>query len=578
MPPHRLEASDAALSTALHRLLPPDHDLPLTSTAQARRVEQAARDTLPAFTLLPHAGLMVARWIRALHPHASRIWVICGPGHNGGDGLVAASWLQRWGAQVEVSLLAAAEQLPPEAGQALAVARQAGVQIHQDPTPRHRPMLTVDALLGLGQRRAPEGAMACALRWAAKGRQHGVSVLAVDLPTGLHDETGQPTGGLPGGADATLCLLTLKPGLFTGQGRDWAGALWWAPLLPPEHPAWQKAEGSLRLSGRTARQRALAPRQHHQHKGSFGDVWVLGGAPGMQGAAMLAAGAALHAGAGRVYWCPPGAGGLAPAAPSPWPALMTRPPGAWQSSGVLEHGVTVCGCGAGTDLQTDLAEILLRAQRLVLDADALNLIAAHPELPGLTRSRAGRGQVTVATPHPLEAARLLQTSTALVAQNRVQAARDLAQTLACAVVLKGSGSVVATPSAAWDPSTAEQAAPPPPPTWINPTGHARLATAGSGDVLAGWLGGLWSSLPATTHPLADVTDSRLPSAAPLPRCEPAWEAALAACLLAVWWHGRAAEPRQDSPTQTAGHGARRVEDFLPLPAQDLISAMTRVSP
>ena len=139
----------------------------------------------------------------------------------------------------------------------------------------------------------------------------------------------------------------------------------------------------------------------------------------------------------------------------------------------LEQFTVVCGCGGGEAVASVLPEVLLRAQQLVLDADALNTIAADSALQSAVHARAARGQSTVLTPHPLEAARLLGTDTARVQADRLAAAQKLAERFACVAVLKGSGSVVAAPGQA---------------PCINPTGNARLATAGTGDVLAGMVG------------------------------------------------------------------------------------------
>jgi hydroxyethylthiazole kinase-like uncharacterized protein yjeF len=144
---------------------------------------------------------------------------------------------------------------------------------------------------------------------------------------------------------------------------------------------------------------------------------------------------------------------------------------------VLRRSTAVCGCGGGDRVREALPRLLGGAGRLVLDADALNAIAADPALQALLRARAPRGRPTVLTPHPLEAARLLDTDTGHVQSDRLAAAQSLADQFACVVLLKGSGSVIAAPGLA---------------PFINPTGNAALATAGTGDVLAGWLGGRWA--------------------------------------------------------------------------------------
>ncbi|MBZ8140571.1 bifunctional ADP-dependent NAD(P)H-hydrate dehydratase/NAD(P)H-hydrate epimerase [Rubrivivax gelatinosus] len=438
----------------------PEPGWPLHASDASRAAEAAALAQTPPHALMRRAGLGVARLALALAPHARTVAVLAGPGNNGGDGLVAARHLHAAGKAVRVLLLGDEQRLPADAADALQAARAAGVPIADslDDCPAD---LVVDALLGLGTTRAPEGRIAEAIAWAA-GR--GGPVLAVDLPTGLHADTGQPLGAACVRATATLSLLTLKPGLFTGAGRDLAGRVW-LDTLGVEAGA---------ESARLAPAPAPRPRAHVQHKGSFGDVVVVGGAPGMGGAAWLAARAALAAGAGRVYCSPldPAAALLDPTHPE----LMGR--NTWWRSppAELAAATVVCGCGGGGAVRAALPPLLAHAARLLLDADALNAVAADPSLQRLLAGRAGRGQQTILTPHPLEAARLLGTGAAEVQADRVAAAERLAARYAAVVVLKGSGSVVAAPGA--KPS-------------LNPTGNALLATAGTGDVLAGWIAGSW---------------------------------------------------------------------------------------
>jgi hydroxyethylthiazole kinase-like uncharacterized protein yjeF len=331
-------------------------------------------------------------------------------------------------------------------------------------------------------------------------------VLAIDLPSCLNTDTGQPLGGLAVRARQTLALLTLKPGLFTAEGRDHAGEVWFDTLGVPA------AGATAELAGPPSR----TARAHASHKGSFGDVAVVGGAAGMTGAAWLAASASLTAGAGRVY-----VSLLDPAAPLfdvERPELMARADW-WRSAPALMAATTVvCGCGGGAAVRDALPALLAHAGRLVIDADALNAIAADTALQSLLHARSSRGLPTVLTPHPLEAARLLAISAADVQADRLAAASALLARYGAVVVLKGSGSIVAAPAAL--PS-------------INPTGNARLATPGTGDVLAGWIAGRW----------AQGKDART------------------AAIAAVWQHGWAAQCE-------GGDG--------PLRAADLIEALARV--
>ena len=201
---------------------------------------------------------------------------------------------------------------------------------------------------------------------------------------------------------------------------------------------------------------------------------------------------------------------------------MTRAQWWHEAPTVLAATTVVCGCGGGADVRQALPPLLSHAARLVLDADALNALANDAALQALLRQRSARGLATVLTPHPLEAARLLACTTADVQSDRLAAAKALSVRLGATVLLKGSGTVIAAPTGV---------------PWVNSSGNAALATAGSGDVLAGWVAGLWAQQPL------------------------ALAGAIAAA--AAWQHGRAAD---------------RFADRLPgrpLRAADLIEAMVR---
>lgn len=481
---------------------------PLLDATAARAHEQAARAQHPPGTLMARAGLAVARLALALAPTGGHAVVVCGPGDNGGDGLVAARHLHAAGWRV--SLHRAAGTRPPSADTAAALQAALAAGLVPTPCPEHLPAadVVIDAVLGLGSARAPEGAVAGAIAALAAVDPATTPVLAVDLPSGLHPDTGARLGASAVRASATLCALSLRPGCFTHEGRDHAGTVWLADL---GHPA---PDGPTRLVPAPER----PPRPHASHKGRFGDVLVLGGAPGMAGAAVLAAEAALAAGAGRVH--------LAliddAARPAARAELMQRPP-AWALEACRLAGSTVvAGCGGGDGIAALLPPLLSHAARLVLDADALNAIAADPALQAPLRARTGRGQPSLLTPHPLEAARLLGVPAASVQQDRFAAARALAAQTASVVLLKGSGSLVATTDGR---------------VWVNPTGNGALASAGTGDVLAGWAAGHWAASAAT-------------------------DPARVACATA-WWHGEAAD----------GFAARH--PGRPLLAGELIRAMHR---
>jgi ADP-dependent NAD(P)H-hydrate dehydratase / NAD(P)H-hydrate epimerase len=440
----------------VQKIIPGRHH-PLHGVVQTRHIEQSAAQRLPPYTLMQRAGLAVARLALAVAPHAQRIWIACGPGNNGGDGMEAARHLQQWGKQPVVTWLGSPTSVPADAAVAYRRLQDAGIPIEAKPSGDFD--LCIDALLGIGgQLRQPEGQMA---DWVHRFNASGAVVLSVDIPSGLHADTGQSTP-LHIKASHTLSLLTLKPGLFTADGRDAAGQVWLDTLeLEP---------GVLTECAPTAflnAQPVKAARLHATHKGSYGDVAIIGGASGMTGAALLAASAALHAGAGRVF-----AGLLddnALTVDVQQPELMFRSFKALDLSAMT----VVCGCGGGHSIHAVMHDVLSSPSPVVIDADALNEIAVSSDLQATLVDRSARQAVTVLTPHPLEAARLLVTTAHQVQGDRLAAAQVLAQRFGCTVVLKGSGSFIASP----------QQVP-----IINPTGNARLACAGTGDVLAGMVG------------------------------------------------------------------------------------------
>jgi len=442
---HRIEAGSAAL---------------LFDIAALRRLEQSAAAGLAPHTLMQRAGLAVSRLAMAIAPHSRTIWIACGPGNNGGDGFEAAAQLRQRGFRPVVTHLGDETRLPADAAASLQRARAAGVEFADEPPAQ--PDLAIDALLGIGSTRAPEGLMA---DWLRRMHAGPAPVLSVDTPSGLDADTGVlALDFLPPSAQAelrryTLSLLALKPGLFTAQGRDAAGEVWFDDLgVAPagEHPV-----------ARLPHAAAPAARRQSSHKGSYGDVAVIGGAPGMAGAALLASSSALASGAGRVF--------VAALDASIAPLDLLQPELMFRRPETLDLGKmsVVCGCGGGSDVAAILPRVLAEARALVLDADALNAIAADAGLQAQLEARGHAGHATVLTPHPLEAARLLGLGTTDIQADRLAAAARIAARFGAVVVLKGSGSVIAAVGEV---------------PVINTSGNARLATAGTGDVLAGMVG------------------------------------------------------------------------------------------
>ena len=464
------------------QLIQDSKSYPLLPSASKRAMEQSYQARLPEHFLMQTAGLRVAQLAQALQAHAQIFWLVCGPGNNGGDGLIAACCLHQKGKKVRLTYCGDSSKAPIDAAWALAKAQSLGIHIEtQIPEASFLDSVdcVIDAMLGIGATRPLQGLMA---ECAAQINQLNAFVLAVDIPSGLVADTGavltseatltekNSSDDKRVIADATLALIALSAGLFTASGKDVAGDVWLDELV-------EEKKGQLNgfdfspIAFLAAAPQTMA-RPNSSHKGSFGAVAVIAGAEGMQGAAILAATAALKAGAGKVY--------LSLLSPTPCSHpiradLMQRTVSelALTDSKNLKDLTVVAGCGGGHQVAEVLPLLLANAERLVLDADALNRLAERDDLQEMLKMRAGLGLVTVLTPHPKEAALLLKNTTEWVQNNRIQAVQQIANRFHVVVVLKGSGSLIAAPFVA--------------PT-INTSGNAKLATAGTGDVLAGMVG------------------------------------------------------------------------------------------
>ena len=321
--------------------------------------------------------------------------------------------------------------------------------------------LIVDGLFGIGLTRPPGNEYA---EWIDRANRTGVPILALDVPSGLDAETGVVHGAAIR-ASATATFIALKPGLLTADGPDHCGAIS-VHALELDVQSLQRAKGE-RLTWQSISGALPAPllrARSNVHKGSFGTLAIVGGDDGMVGAAILAGRAALHVGAGKVWV------GLATKAPPgvDWvhPELMLR-----TAKRVLKDAPDALIAGPGLGTSARARELLVRAIAqtvpLVLDADALNLLAGDEVLAA---DVAARNAPTVITPHPAEAARLSGSTTAAVQGDRLGAALALASKFNAATVLKGAGSVLAFADGTWA---------------INASGNAGLASAGTGDVLGG---------------------------------------------------------------------------------------------
>lgn len=439
-------------------------ETPILTAPALRALE--ARHAAAEPPLMERAGAAAARiCAEMLAAKSGPVLVLAGPGNNGGDAFVVARLLKAAGHAVFLLFADDAARQPADARAAHAAWHAAGGACLAD-YPGGEFALVVDGLFGIGLTRAIEGRHA---EWVARVNAGGVPVLALDAPSGLNAETGRVTGPAMR-ATRTATFIALKPGLLTGDGPDLCGTVEVCDL----GLAIDAADGALIRP--SSFRPSLEPRPRDSHKGSFGSVAVVGGAPGMAGAALLAGRAALKLGAGRVY-----VGMLERlAVDCGQPELMLRAPeDAMAAATVLAVGP---GLGQSDAAAALLAQALASELPLVVDADGLNLLARDA---ALAQRITVRPAPTFLTPHPTEAARLLGTATAEIQADRRAAALALARRLDAHVALKGSGTVVATPDGRW---------------FINATGNPGLASAGSGDVLTGMLAALlgqgWQPLDA----------------------------------------------------------------------------------
>lgn len=435
----------------------------LYSAAQVRELDaRLIAAGTPGFELMQRAAHAAWRALRRRWPNADELTVLAGRGNNAGDGYLIAALAQRAGRQVQVLAVGDPQQLQGDAAEAFNEAQAAGVRITPWSSGAELRGVLVDALLGTGITGEVREPYASAIRAM---NESALPILAVDLPSGLCADTGRLLGEVVR-ADLTVTFIGLKLGLFTGEGPDRTGALVFDDLQADAQVMEPSACAAVRLS--EASLPMLAPRSPTAHKGSFGQVLVIGGDLGTGGAALLTAEAALRCGAGMVT--------LATRPEHVTASLVRRPE--IMCSGVestyaltaltQRADVLVIGPGLGqAPWGRSLLSLAPQCQvPQVWDADALNLLAAGAvDLP----------RDCLLTPHPGEAARLLGVSVAEIQADRPAAARALAERFECAVLLKGAGTLIADR----DGRLA-----------LCDRGHPAMASAGLGDVLAGVAGAL----------------------------------------------------------------------------------------
>lgn len=451
-------AACAPLPVAPRTLVSP----PLFTAAAMREIDRQWAARHPAASLMERAGAGAAELAGTLASESGApVLVLAGPGNNGGDALVAARRLTAQGFRVDVVSRADPARLPPDAARAWAGWRENGGTILADIPPLRRYSLVIDGLFGVGLQRDIGGEDA---HWIEQANEMDCPKLALDVPSGLDSDSGR-IRGIALRADHTLTFIALKPGLFTADGPDYAGQLH-LDMLGVD-PADLPAAPGIALTQLESRHR-LPARAQNSHKGLFGHVGIVGGSHGMVGACLLAGRAALQQGAGSVTL---GALDERVAVDYGEPRLMFAVPEnlVGRHPDVLAVGP---GLGQGARAHALLEAALTAPCPLVLDADALNLLAGSPDLA--TRA-ARRSHPTLLTPHPGEAARLLGASGADIHANRIEAALRLSAQYHAHVALKGAGTVIAHPDGRYA---------------INTSGGPWLAQAGSGDRLTGMVAAL----------------------------------------------------------------------------------------
>ena len=435
----------------------------LYTAAQVRELDRCAITTLgiSAHVLMQRAAAAAWRALRARWPHARRVVVLCGSGNNGGDGYLLACIARDAG--VQASVIALAPSASGDAERACAQWRNArGAILDIDETLPEADVY-VDALFGTGLTRPVEGAARNLIEQLNANRQ---PVLALDVPSGISADSGEALGAAVR-ATTTVTFVAHKRGLFTGAASQHCGELVLDTLGLPES-LYKDAAFDARLLDMRRMASWLPPRSRDAHKGSFGHVLAIGGDAGMGGAIRLCAEAALRVGAGLVSIATRADNVAAINAGRPElmahavkDALMLHP--------LLNHAQVIAlgpGLGKGEWSRVLWQSAIAAGRATVIDADGLNLLARNVvHLP----------THTVLTPHPGEAARLLECDTAAIARDRYAAVREIAQEYGSVTVLKGAGTLIAHPQG-------EVA--------VCPWGNPGMASGGMGDVLTGIIAGL----------------------------------------------------------------------------------------
>lgn len=421
---------------------------------------------IPGLRLMSRAAHAAFDRLNFVWPGIQKLAVYCGTGNNGGDGYLIAALARQRGILTTVYELGNGEKIVGDALSAKSHALEVGVDIKAfDPAQPVDAEVIVDALLGTGLKRLVTGNYAAAIETI---NGCGLPVLCLDIPSGLSSDTGRVLGCAIRAAH-TVTFIGLKQGLLTGQGPEYCGVIHYSDLAVPSEVFDAVAPSCFRLN-LSELQNLLPPRSRDAHKGSNGRVLILGGDKGFGGAVIMASGAATRSGAGLVSVATQESN--VSALLSRFPEVMARSVSSGQEINSLaaETDVIVIGPGLG---QSSWSEQLMQvacdaSKKMVVDADALNLLAEQPGYANIGKQR------WILTPHPGEAARLLGISTAEVESDRFAAVRALQQRYGGVAILKGAGTLIA------DTENIS----------ISEYGNPGMATGGMGDVLSGILAAL----------------------------------------------------------------------------------------
>jgi len=442
-------------------------DLPqhLYRAAEVRALDGVAikKHHISGVTLMERAGAATFNVLKNIWPDAKRIKVVCGSGNNGGDGYVIARLMHEAGLEVHALHVSPLDQLEGDAKEAAEKLIAAGVKPEKYAAGKlEHSDLIVDALLGTGLDREITGEMKNIIEDI---NTSGIPVLSIDIPSGLHADTGRIMGSVVT-AEATVTFIGLKQGLFTGQGPACSGETYFNDLNVPPDIYKDIKPSALRIDLKNQLQ-LLPKRSRSAHKGDFGHALIIGGDLGYAGAARMAAEAAGRIGAGLVSLATRNqhAVHISTARPEIMAHAVEQ---SAQLSGLLQRATVIAigpGLGQSEWSLMLLAKVLETRLPLVVDADALNLLAQEPV----------RNDRWILTPHPGEAARLLNCTSTEIQQDRFAAVQELQQRYGGVIVLKGSGTLVIDPAGN---------------VAVCSDGNPGMATGGMGDVLTGVIAGL----------------------------------------------------------------------------------------